>query len=152
MDLNIFETNETKSDDGVWVPVDLKTSVKIARYGNRKFNRALQRGMKPYKQLIDKEALDDETSDKVFVTAIVEGILVDWRGMVYNGEPLPYSKEAAIKILMNKKLRDFREFVIVTSQDMQLYRDEEVAEAEGKSESSSDGSLSGESEKISSAA
>jgi hypothetical protein len=152
MDLNIFKTDEQKSDEGVWCPVDVKTDIKIGRYGNRTFQRALKREMQPYKRLIDRDALDDETADKVLVNAIAEGLLLDWRGMTRDGEPLPYSREAAIEILSNKQFRDFRQLVVELAQDMQLFREEEVEQNEGKSQSLSDGNLSGENEKTSSAA
>lgn len=152
MDLELFRTDEKKSDEGVWCPVDAKTEVKIARYGNRTFQRALKREMKPYKRLIDRDALDDDTADKVLVAAIAEGILVDWRGMTKAGVELPYSRAAAEEILMDKTLRDFRGLVIELSQDMQMFRDEEIEDNEGKSQSSSDGNVSGESERTSSVA
>jgi hypothetical protein len=112
VDLNLFKTDVSKSSDGVWCPVDVNTGLKIARFGNRTFQRALKREMKPYQRLIDRDALDDETSDKILVTAIVEGILLDWRGMTRDGEPLPYTKSAAIAILLDKSLEDFRKVVL----------------------------------------
>lgn len=149
MDLNLFKTDESKSNEGVWCPVDPTTQIKIARYGNRLFQRALQREMKPYKQMIDKGALDDDTADLLLVTAMAEGILVDWRGMTHGGEPLPYTRAAAIELLLDKKFRDFRELVVNLAQDMQLFREEEIEEDAGNSQSSSDGSVSGASEKTS---
>lgn len=152
MDLNTFKTDVKKSDEGVWCPVDTTTDIKIARYGNRTFQRALKRVMKPHKVMIDRGTLDDDMADKLLVEAMAEGILIDWRGMTENGAPLEYTKSEAIKVLLNKELRDFRELVVSLSQDMQLFRDEEIEEAEKKSQSSSDGSASGESAKTSSEA
>lgn len=140
MDLNVFKTDTVKTDEGVWCPIDSETDIKIARYGNKVFQRAFQREMKPYKQLIDRGALDDDTADKILVNAIAEGILLDWRGMKKNGEDLPYSRSAAIDILLDKSLRDFRALVVELAQDMQLFRETEIEDAEGKSQSSSAGS------------
>jgi len=145
MDLNLFKTDEKKSDEGVWCPVDAVTEIKIARYGNRVFQRALKNAMKPYKQLIDRGAIDDDTADRVLVTAIADGILLDWRGMTRNGKELPYSREEAVKILLDKSLRDFRALVVELSQDMQMFRDAEIEEAAGNLQSSSDGIANGES-------
>lgn len=149
MDLNTFKTNAEKSDEGVWCPVDASTDIKIARYGNRTFQRALKRVMKPHKVMIDRGTLDDDTADALLVEAMAEGILIDWRGMTQAGEPLEYTKSAAIKVLLDKNLRDFRELVVSLSQDMQLFRDEEIEEAEKKSQSLSDGNANGENEKTS---
>lgn len=149
MDLDIFETNEEKSNEGVWCPIDAVTDIKIARYGNRIFQRALKRVMKPHKVMIDRGTLDDDTADKLLVEALAEGILIDWRGMTRKGAPLEYSRSAAVDVLTDKRLRDFREMVVMLSQDMQLFRDEEIDEAEKKPVSSSDGNASGESAKTS---
>jgi len=146
MDLNVFETDANKSNDGVWCPVDTETEVKIARYGNKNFQRSLQREMAPYKRIINTGAMKDDVADKIMCTALAEGILVDWRGMKYGGEDLPYSIEAAVEILMNPKLRDFRQLVVELSQEMELFREEEVAESEGKSQAGSSGSQTGETE------
>ena len=136
MDLSLFETDANKSKDGVWCPIDAVTNLRIARYGNAKFKRYLEREMKPYKRLIDKGALKEETADKILAGAIASTILVDWENMEYNGEPLAYSHEAAVKILLDPKLRDFRDVVVELSQDMQLFKEEEVEEDAGNSQSS----------------
>jgi len=150
MELNKLKTSEQKSVNGVWVSIDDDTDLLIGRYGNRKFQKALNAAMAPYKQAINRGTLSDAKSDQIMVDALVEGILLGWKGITLNGEELPYSKEAATKLLLDKSMRDFRELVVELSQDAQAYRDEEVAENEGKSEPSSNGTPSGESEKTSS--
>lgn len=149
MDLNTFKTNVVKSDEGVWCPVDATTDIKIARYGNRTFQRALKRVMKPHKVMIDRGTLDDDTADRLLVEALAEGILIDWKGMTQAGKPLEYTHAEAVKVLMNKELRDFRELVVSLSQDMQMFRDEDIDDAEKKSPTSSNGNANGESEKTS---
>jgi hypothetical protein len=136
VDLNLFETDAAKSKDGVWCPIDNVTDIRIARYGNPKFRSYLEREMKPYKRLIDKGALKEETADKILAGAIASTILVDWRNMELNGAPLPYSQESALKILLDPKLRDFRDIVVELSQDMQLFKEQEVQEDAGNSQTS----------------
>ena len=149
MDLNNFATNVELSEEGVWCPVDAVTEIRVARYGNRKFQRLLQKLSAPYKVQMERQMMKDDVAEAVFIEALATAILVDWRGMTENGEPLPYSKENAIAVLSNPKLKDFRDLVVSLSQDAEMFRDEEVSEAKEKSQSGTDGKSSGDSTKSS---
>lgn len=149
MDLNSFATNVELSEEGVWCPVDAVTEIRVARYGNRKFQRLLQKLSAPYKVQMERQMMKDEVAESVFIEALATAILVDWRGMTQNGEPLDYTVGNAIAVLSNPKLKDFRDLVVSLSQDAEMFRDEEVAEAKEKSGSGSGGNSNGESTKSS---
>lgn len=129
MDLTLFQTDADRSVDGVWCPVDDDTKIKVARLGNKRYQRVLQREMTPYKRLIDKGTVSDDVADKILVTAMAEAILLDWEGMTKHGEPFPYSKQNAVDLLLDPNLKDFRDFVTELSQDIELFRQEEIQEA-----------------------
>jgi len=133
MDLSSFESNVEASEDGVWNDLSEDSRIKVARYGNKKFNKLLQAKMSPYKRLIDQNRLDDDISEKILNEAIVGGILLDWEGLTYQGEPLSYSRENAMMVLSDKRLKDFRDYIVTIAQDAELFRAEQIDETVEKS-------------------
>lgn len=144
MDLKNMRTDIDKAERGVWYPVDSETKILVARYGNKAFQEELKRLTAPYKLAIQKNQLDTDTKERLSIEAIAKHILLGWEGMKTNGTPLPYSIEAAIEILSDPTLNEFRELVLEVSTDAELYRAEAVDDMVGKSQSSTAGHSNGE--------
>lgn len=124
----LFATDTAAETDGVWIPVSDGIEVLIARAGNQKFQKAYSRLCKPHRNLIRKGLLDGKTGDRLLVEALSEGILLDWRGIEQDGALLPYSKEAAVKLLA--EMKDFADFVAAESQRMENFRLLDLEQAE----------------------
>jgi hypothetical protein len=59
---------------------------------------------------------------------MADSILLDWRGVEEAGQVLPYSKENAMRILLEYK--DLRDQVTEIANEMESFRAEEHQEAE----------------------
>jgi len=92
----------------------------IARANNTKFKRIFKQLLKPYKHQIEKNNLDDETSEDLMVSAYAESILVGWKDFTdINGKSWDYSKANARDLL--KSDSDCFDFVKDTSEDIDKY-------------------------------
>ncbi len=143
MDLSRFKTDQKRCVEGVWVALDEETEIKIARYNNPQFRELMQKKLAPYKTLVRANRLGEDLAEKIMVEAYVETILLDWKNLLVDGQKVPYSKETAKKILQDSKYSDFRELVVQLSQDMELFRSEEVEETVKKFPNTSSGASSG---------
>jgi len=126
MDLNKFAVDTNKEQDGVWFYFDDKeeSGVLVARAGNKKYNKALERIMKPYKHAIQRKTIEDGLAKKLMTEALVEGILLGWKGIELDGKEVPFSKETAFKILMDEKYHDFKETIEGYSQEIAAFQQE----------------------------
>lgn len=104
--------------------------LKIARANNTKFKAAFRRITKPYKEQMDKEILDEKTSEDLYLQCLAETILVDWKDFVLGGEDIPYTVENAIDLLRNDS--DCLQFVTNYSQSIDNYLMQDEEELKGK--------------------
>jgi len=125
MDLNSFKTDLNKVEDGVWVDVG-DGRLLIARFGNKKFQRYLQTLMAPYKRMQGSEEQKDAIAEKQLIKAIAKYVVLGWEGMVLDGQELDYSEQSVIDILSNPQFVDFRNWIVTTAQDGDLFRAQEV--------------------------
>lgn len=122
MDMNIFKTNANVEVTGVWHDLG-DGKIKIARYNNPVYQKAIRRLTTPFANLIN--AGTDESADKaseITIEAMAEAIVVDWKDVTDEGTPLEYSKENAVILLT--KYPDFREWVSLKATSARFYRDE----------------------------
>lgn len=142
MDLTRFKADPVLEDEGVWTSVDAGTeaSIKIARIGNRRYREAMTRRLKPYRRALRNGTLDE----KVTAEVLAETILLDWKGLTQDGVPLTYSPDAAKDLLCDNRFKDFRDLVVELAGDLELYRQQDIEDAEKNFEPSSTGSSTGE--------
>ena len=116
-----FVTDPDKEKKGVWCPLSGDAEFLIARMGNREYTRELTQEVERYSAALDgNDDVSDDTSDNIMVKLLSKHILLAWRGTVeYKGEALPYSKEAAEKLL---SVKDFRKWVIRQSELLKNFR------------------------------
>jgi hypothetical protein len=123
-----FATDEKLEIEGRWVPLNSKTSFKIARAFNKQFSRMFQREYKANRLALEaKGELAENLADDIMCNVMAKTILVDWKGPVsINGEDLgKYSQEGAVKAL---KLKEFRAWVNERAEDaaaFKVHQDEE---------------------------
>lgn len=127
MDLNTFKVDQDKAQEGVWCDLG-DARLKVARYGNKKFQDALKNAMAPYKRLAEQGRLNDDIAEKILINAIAKYVLLGWENLTIDGKGVNYSYDNAVKILSNPEYKDFREVVVSMSQEVDLFRKEEVEE------------------------
>lgn len=126
-------TSETK-----WVAYDDDTKVLLARIDNPGYVVALERERRKLRSadaqfehgkvgVVDGETTENQTQCKLFSQFLIK----DWAGVLdADGNPLPYSPEAAEQLL-NANL-DFFLFVLSASGNAALEAQKELAETVGK--------------------
>ena len=144
MKLTDLEIDVDKLEQGDWVeniPDMGDLRLKVRGSGNSDF-RALQQKLLravPRGKLRDGR-VPPEVQDAITGTLLLETVLLDWDGLADgNGEPIPYSREMAAKLLTEPKYRRFRDGVAWAA-DVVAERTKEDDEAmEGNSSASSSG-------------
>jgi hypothetical protein len=146
MDLTRFKADPQLEDEGVWTSVDVGTGarIKIARIGNRRYREAMTKRLKPYRRALRNGTLDERVTEQITAEVLAETVLLDWQGLTDGGAPLTYSAEAARTLLCDTRFKDFRDLVVEMASDLELYRQQDLEDAEKNSETSSSGSWTGE--------
>lgn len=146
MDLTRFKADPQLEDEGVWTSIDAGTGarIKIARIGNRRYREAMTRRLKPYRRALRNGTLDERVTEQITAEVLAETVLLDWQGLTDGGTPLTYSAEAARNLLCDARFKDFRDLVVEMASDLELYRQQDLRDAEKNSGTPSDGSWSGE--------
>jgi len=97
---SVFLTDKALEKEGIILDYgDFK--IKIARAGgsNAAFQKALVSKIRPFKRQIEAGAIPDGVAEKLFLEVYAEAVVLDWEGVTdEHGNPLPYSKENAVKL------------------------------------------------------
>lgn len=126
MDITKLDRIERAERNGVWFDFDEGARLKIARAGNRRFQEALRARLRERSKMRDKPA--DDADETLFLETLAESVLVDWDGFTSNGQPLPYSREAALDLLT--RFQRIRDFVMKKSDEMERFTEAANEEAE----------------------
>ncbi len=121
-----YATNPVLEEEGTWVQIGPGARLLVARLGNNRYRTAFKRLSKPHQAQLDRGALPDEIQEQILVKAMSETILLGWEGLEENGQPLPYSKDAALRLL--GELKDFREDVLTIARQAEGYRLQQLEE------------------------
>lgn len=115
-----FASDLKKETEGVWIKISPDAEIKVARAGTRAYSRQLQKELERYElALATKDDIADDTSDMILVNLMADHVLVDWKGIKFKGEDMPYTKENAKTVL---KLKDFRRLVMKHSEDLANFK------------------------------
>jgi hypothetical protein len=117
-----FSTNKKLEDEGVWIDIGDGAKLKIARAGNKQANAVSKQLAKPYMAQIQYGKLSDEVATQIAVEVMAKAILLDWKGIQYDGQEMPYSTDNAIKILT--ELPDFRDYVSQVANERKTFQRE----------------------------
>lgn len=131
--LSTIRRDFAKEQDGVWLvfsPAGLR--LKLARWGNPRFQARLDELMAPHKTLQLVENLPEELVLDLCKQAASETVLVDWDDNHDDeGQPIPYSAAKALEYFHDPELSDLWLFVFKESQRASVYRKEAKAKALG---------------------
>ena len=128
MDIRKAFGADPSETEGYEFHLDGEAYVTLARAGgaNVKFEKAMQRGLAPYKRAMAAGTLDEDTAVRVHQEAYADAVILGWRGIELDGESLPFTRENALRLF-----REFPEFwkTIRDEADKRTnFRHEEVAE------------------------
>ena len=130
-----FATDKTLELEGVWQEIGEDAGIRLARIGNPRYTRVLRAKIRGKERQLQLRTLPDDVTDRLYCEALAEAVLLDWRGFTRDGEALPYSREAAVDVLL--RLKDFRDLVVSLAEGMELFQREADEDAEKNSPSSS---------------
>lgn len=103
-----FKTNKSVEAEGIWVDFGDGERIRIARAGgaNQAFQRAAERIQRKYRKQIQLDTLNDKEASGLLRELYADTIILGWEGVKdAAGKPLPFSKEACMKLL--EDLPDF---------------------------------------------
>lgn len=120
-----FGTNKKAEETGLWVDLGQGARIRVARNTSTRYREKLRDILRPYRGAIAANALDDATSHGLLARAFAGTILLDWEGIEENGAPLPFSVEAAERLL--REAPDFYRTVEKFSEDVALFREQNEA-------------------------
>jgi hypothetical protein len=127
---NAWGTDQEKENDGVVIDLGDGASITIGRYLSDRHRKVYDRLARPYRtQTLAGRPIPDDVAIRIEIESLAEAVLLDWSGFTGDdGAALPYSKDAAIKLLTD--LRDFRAQVTQIAQDAANFRREAIEVAE----------------------
>ena len=129
MKLSKIENNLEKENEGVWLTYDGDIEVKIARFGNDRYQKIAEALYKPVKKQLQRGSLGSKRATELASKAVAKGIIVDWRGIEDDdGNLIPFSEEKAIEFMLNPKLKDFKDWIANESQSIANFENEVLEE------------------------
>lgn len=118
-----FGTDQDKENKGTWIDYE-GCRLLIARIGNDNFKKkSVELLNKKKNKLLPNQQVD--LSEKEVIGIAAETVLLDWTGITYNGEDLPYSVENCKQLLSNK---DFFKFISDIANNVEIFRSEVIEE------------------------
>lgn len=140
MDLKKTRIDSNLATDGVWVPLDDSTQLRIAKWLNERHKKYLQKALDPYKRALQFGTMDESVAERIEIEALANTVLVGWEGLLDGGKPVEYSAKEAVRLLSDPELGWFRDFVREQAQELANFREkalEAEVEAVGKRSSGS---------------
>lgn len=129
----LFGTDETKVEEGIWVPLgDGSIEVKIRRL-NSKFSQGVKRDLeRPYKNILRHGELPEKTAEELSIKHIAKAVLIDWKG-VEDDDDARIEPTEKNKIAILTKYPDLTKAILAASIDRDLFAKEDLEDAEGNS-------------------
>jgi len=110
------------AENGVMVDIGGDKGIKVARMGNKHFNKKLLAATKRYGQHGWK-SLSRDKQDEEYIKAMVGTVLLGWQGY-----PVEFSEAEAVKVLLDPSEIVFRELVESLANEPETFRTEQVEE------------------------
>ena len=134
MDLK-FDSYDKKAEvDGVWRTLDEESEKPaqflIARSGNDKFRAEVERLTDELRQQgkLTEDGVTMEQAQEIFARAASRFILLDWRNVSEDGDPISCTPENAYRVLTDPALSDLRNQIVLWAQESQEYKVRSVQE------------------------
>ena len=97
------------------------------------YERQLEREKQPFLEQLRDEAISDAERERLQVLAAgraaAKKVVRGWRNIKFGGEVVPWSEDAAIKLLTDREWRNFLDFCVVTACNRQAALAREEAQA-----------------------
>ncbi|MDR0576179.1 MAG: hypothetical protein LBI87_01235 [Candidatus Accumulibacter sp.] len=120
-----FATDENAEVYGAWQKIG-DAEFLIARTNNFNYGRLLTSLVECHRAALEaNDEASDKLSNELMAEVFAETILLDWKGVSYQGHDLPYNKSNAKMVLL---LKDFRAEVKKRADDLAAYRVKAEAE------------------------
>lgn len=149
--INKIKTDSQKEIQGVWTDFAEGIRLKIARARNPAYKKSIRDLTEPHQiKEIREDKLMLEDLDELLKQVRAKTILLGWENIEDEaGKPIEYSPEQALAFFNDPELHDFYTFVILTSENMELFKKELVKDAEKNLSTSSNGKSTGDDTKVS---
>lgn len=133
MKLNLPTTNADAATHGVWVEFGGGIEFRIASAGNMRYRTEANRlAGNSLSVLRHRKGSITDRDAEVHLRASAKTVLVDWRGIKdESGDEWTYSEDRAYELLSESKWTEVALFVWEVANDMRIYREAAVEEAEG---------------------
>jgi hypothetical protein len=123
---DLFETNTSVEEDGVWQELKPGQRVKIRAFSAKAVVDLREVLRKPYAALERFNKIPDEAMEEISRKVIAGAVIADWEGIMGeddDGKPveIPYNADNAYAIL--KAMPRFGTWVVSVSMDAQNYKD-----------------------------
>nr|BDD45286.1 hypothetical protein 8 [bacterium] len=142
-----FGTNTDLENEGVWMDLGSGIKVKIARIKNPKFRKMYERLTRPHERQIRQGTLDSDIMEKIVCQCLAKTVLLDWDGIELDGKKFPYSPENSLKLMQDDGLSDFRDQIADLAGSADIFREEDLQDAEKNLPAGSGGKSGGGSTK-----
>lgn len=138
---DLFASDKTSEEDGVWVDVTPKIKFKIRAYSAKAVGDLREKLTKPFQTMIRAGVkIPDDQNEEIGLQVIAGAVLADWKGITAKqpGEPdadgaptqvevaVPYSADVAYDYL--KRLTKLANFIIGISTDGQFFKADQLRE------------------------
>jgi hypothetical protein len=126
MNLNKFKTDGKMSQEGTTVDIGDGASVTVARAGNEKFNKSLRIVAKKFGTSF--KSLDNDKLERVVMECYCGTVLLGWAGFTKDGADLPFTKETAVELMLDKEYVDLRKLIENLAEEPETFRKETIEE------------------------
>lgn len=114
-----FATDKSLENEGKWFPLSKTAKIKVARSGNDKFVALLRSKMEEAQLDLTAGEESNKLAEAILVDVMAETILLDWKGLTFQGKPAPVTVAQAKQFL---EIKDFRKKVSALSENFEAFR------------------------------
>ena len=120
-----FSTDRELEEQGVWVDIGEGAMIKVARVSNSRA-RAAYDSIRSIADKVVKKYISVQDDQAKLIAVVASTILLDWKGMEWEGENLPYNVQNATKVLT--ECQSFLELVIELASESETFRRQQIEE------------------------
>lgn len=115
-----FATDEKAEVEGRWFPLSKTASILVARNNNPRYKAALRKGLEKNRVDLDSGGPEaDYLAEQLFIDVQADTVLLDWKGLSFQGKDVVYSPEMSRTLL---RVKDFAKKVNALSDSMENFR------------------------------
>lgn len=122
---SFFKTSKTKEQEGTWFPVTKDVQFKMKRFGgwnSKEIQKVVAAHHAPHSKQLALGILSEEKERQLHTKAFVESTIVDWSGIIIDGEAVPFSVELAVQTLV--EMPDLLEALIKEASDKDNFKED----------------------------